>query len=61
MKSIRVTIYPRKGAEIRTVCGDVKELSEHLGEELTFQFNGVDLTTDNKSINEMVDSYIKAR
>lgn len=61
MFAIKVTVAPVKGKDIKEVCGDVKELSEFLECDLTFQFNGVEITTANRSINEMVESYVKAR
>ena len=52
---------PVKGSDIQTVCGEVKELSEFLKQDIYFEFNGVSISTLNKSINEMVESYTKAR
>ena len=43
------------------MCGDVKELSEFIGTELAFSMNGVAIDTNNRSIDEMVDSYVKVR
>jgi len=59
--NISVKITPIKGRSIEKVCGDVKELSEFLKSEIVFEFNGVPITTENKSINEMVLSYSTAR
>ena len=61
VRAINVTVHPIKGKDIREVCGDVKELSEFLGREIIFEFNGVTIYTDNKSIVEMYESYIKVR
>lgn len=60
-RSISVTIHPKKGRDVREVCGDVKELSEFMGVELAFQMNGVTIDTNNQSIDEMVASYVKVR
>jgi hypothetical protein len=58
MQSISITVTPKSGKTIQEVCGDVKELSELLKEEITFNFNGILLTAhDNISINEMVQNY----
>lgn len=40
---------------------EVKELSEFLKQDIYFEFNDVPISTLNKSINEMVESYTKAR
>jgi hypothetical protein len=61
MNNIEVKITPVKGSDIQKVCGEVKELSEFLKQDIYFEFNGVSISTLNKSINEMVESYTKAR
>ena len=55
--SINISITPRRGTSISDVCYDVKILSEHIKEEISFEFNGVNITTENKSITEMIQSY----
>ena len=60
-RSISVVIHPKKGRDVNEVCGDVKELSEFMGVELAFEMNGVTIDTNNKSIDEMVASYVKVR
>lgn len=61
MYNIEVKVIPVKGSDIQKVCGEVKELSEFLKQDIYFEFNGVSISTLNKSINEMVESYTKAR
>lgn len=58
---IAVEISIPKGTSIERACGEVKELSEFLNEDLHFKFNGVTLTTKNMSIVEMVKSYSESR
>lgn len=57
-KTLNITVDICKGAHITTACSEVKELSELLKQDFTFDFNGVKITTENKSINEMVNSYL---
>ena len=57
MEHIKIEIKPKSGKSIDQVCGDVKELSEFMKEELDFKFNGVYVTTDNHSINDMIRIY----
>lgn len=59
--NIEVKIIPVKGSDIRKVCEEVKELSDFLEQDIYFEFNGVPISTENKSINEMVESYTIAR
>lgn len=61
MYNIEVKVIPVNGSDIQKVCGEVKELSEFLKQDIYFKFNGVPISTLNKSINEMVESYTKAR
>lgn len=61
MRNIEVKVTPIRGSDIQKVCGEVKELSEFLKQDIYFEFNGVPISTLNKSINEMVESYTKAR
>lgn len=58
---IKVEVSIPKGITIERACGEVKELSEFLKEELYFKFNGVPITTNGKSILEMVKSYTESR
>lgn len=58
---IEVKVEAPKGMSIQNACGEVKELSEFLGKDLTFEFNEVPITTKNKSIKEMIDSYMTSR
>ena len=55
--SIMITIAPQQNKHIDDVCKDVKILSEHLDTDLSFTFNGVLITTENNSINEMIRIY----
>ena len=59
--SINVSVNVKAGASIQRVCEDVKELAEHLDTVINFTFNGVEMTTRNQSIKEMVDGYVKQR
>ena len=61
MRGINVIIEVRKGTTIQDACDSVKVLSEFIGEDIEFKFNGNVITTKNKSINDMVDSYLKQR
>lgn len=58
---IEVTVEAPKGLSVQKSCEEVKLLSEFLGYDLTFEFNGVEITTANKSISEMVNSYMMSR
>jgi len=58
---IHVEVSVPKGTSIERACGEVKELSEFLNEDLYFKFNGVTMTTKNMSITEMVKSYSESR
>ena len=57
MKGIKVNITVNKGTDIKTACDSAKMLSELSKQEIDFVFNGVTITTVNKSINEMVQTY----
>lgn len=57
MKGLVVSVAPQNGANINTVCGSAKELSELIKQDLDFYFNGVRITTKNQSIQEMINSY----
>lgn len=59
--AIEVSIKPKPKQHINKVCADAKLLSEYINRDIVFEFNGVRITTENKSINEMVDSYMYAR
>lgn len=58
MKGIKIEISPHYKANIKDVCESAKVLSEYLGYDLEFRFNGVKISTENKSINEMVERYM---
>ena len=57
MKGIKINIIVNKGVDIQTACDSAKILSEVAKQEIDFMFNGVRITTENKSINEMVKMY----
>lgn len=61
MSHLKLEIKVKPGTEIRTACEEVKLLSEFVKEELYFKFNDVHISTDGKSINDMVDNYLKQR
>lgn len=58
---IEVSVVVPKNTTIERACGEVKELSEFLKEDIDFKFNGVNISTANKTINEMVKSYMVSR
>lgn len=58
---IEVKVEAPKGMSIQMACDEVKGLSEFLGQDLTFEFNEVPITTKNKSIKEMIESYMTSR
>lgn len=54
---LKIEVYP--GTEIRVACEEIKRLSIFLGEDLHFYFNGILMTTEGYSINDMVDNYLR--
>lgn len=56
-ENLLLDIKPMTGAKIGEVCSDAKALSEVIDAKIEFVFNGVLLSTENMSINEMVDKY----
>lgn len=54
---IWIDVKPLRGTSINNACSHVKELSEYLQQDLSFKFNGVEITTKNQSINDMIKSY----
>ena len=61
MKCLRLKIDIKKDTDIKEACSDVKELAEFLNEDLSFNFNGVYITTTLNSINDMINGYLKQR
>ena len=59
--TLQVDIKPKRGANIKQVCSEAKVLSDEIGIDFEFKFNGVDFTTENNSINDMVESYLNQR
>jgi len=57
MRNINIKIEPKRGKSIDQACGDAKELSEFIKEEVEFEFNGVFVTTENHSIDDMIRIY----
>lgn len=61
MRYLKVEVTPHTGTKIEQACSEAKELSEFIKQEVTFLFNGVSISTYDKSINDMVDSYLTQR
>lgn len=61
MRGITINISVNRGTTVEIACDSVKELSEKANQEIVFEFNGVKISTENKSINEMIASYNKQR
>ena len=61
MKGLNISVEVTKGTTVQVACDSAKELSELCKQEIDFTFNGVKITTQGKSINEMIESYTKAR
>ena len=55
MNSFTLEIHIRPGTKVAEACNDVKLLSEFMKEELCFYFNGVLISTEDSSIDDMVD------
>lgn len=55
--NIDIIVKPNYKATITDVCNEIKMLSEHLRKEISFTFNGVELTTNNCSIHDMIQKY----
>ena len=58
MNSFTLEIHIRPGTKVAEACNDVKLLSEFMKEELCFYFNGVLISTEDSSIDDMVDNYV---
>lgn len=61
MRALTIKVEVRSGVHVQLACDEAKTLSEKLNEPVVFQFNGVRLSTEGKSINEMVADYCRSR
>jgi len=54
IRTLNLSITPQRGSNIKDVCSEAKQLADDCGVEFDFVFNGVEITTENNSIEEMI-------
>lgn len=59
MKNLIVKVEVKYGSTICDACLEVKELSRRIDQELTFIFNDIKISTENKTAGDMIDFYNK--
>jgi len=59
--AMQIHVEIDKGSNIMRACREAKALSEFTGLTITFMFNDTEISTKDKSAQEMIDAYARCR